>query len=66
MDAGAVRGTGGLMGAAWSVAEVEGTARGIAEVDEVGDEAVVWGGRSDSPGWQSDRLRWQLDHQPLY
>jgi hypothetical protein len=43
MDAGAVRGVGGVMGTVWDATEGEGAARCMAEVDEARDEEVAKG-----------------------
>jgi hypothetical protein len=43
MDAGAARGPGGLVGAAWGTAKVMGTVRGMAKVGEASDEGAAKG-----------------------
>jgi hypothetical protein len=57
VDAMAVRGTGGGVGATWGAVEVMGTARGITwvvtEVGKATDDGVMRGGRSDHPSLYS-------------
>jgi hypothetical protein len=43
VDARSARGTSGVVGAVWGVAEVVGTVQGAAKVGELGDEGVVRG-----------------------
>jgi hypothetical protein len=59
MDTGAVRGTSGVEGTTWGIAEVVGAARGATEVGETGDRGAVQGRALKPPRWRSDR-------QPLF
>jgi hypothetical protein len=45
-----MRGVGGVEGAVWDTAEIVGTARGVAEVGEVGDEGATQGRVVGPPG----------------
>jgi hypothetical protein len=46
-----MRGVGGVEGAVWDTAEIVGTARGVAEVGEVGDEGATQGRVVGPPGF---------------
>jgi hypothetical protein len=43
-------GVGGVEGAVWGTAEIVGTARGVAEVGEVGDEGATQSRMVGPPG----------------
>jgi hypothetical protein len=43
MDAGATRGTGGVVGAAWGATEVVGAPQGVAKDGEAGDAGATKG-----------------------
>jgi hypothetical protein len=69
VDAGAVRGTGGVEGTTWGTTEVVGTALEAAEAGEAGDGGVAQGravGPLDLFHRRSDHLGSRSDHQPLF